>query len=222
MWSVVAPAMLLLRVTPFAAAQVLSLGVEAGVPLNPLLSSAGPDYQVESHHYTVGPHVEVRLPRRFSFEAGLLYKRLEYRYSGTNSVAISRWELPLLFGYKFTDRRWQPFVHLGGSLNRVVHVEGINLAELRHRATQGIAAGAGAERRVGALRLAPEVRVTHWRDHNLGVHDAPLRSNLTQVEVLVSVSYRRGTCHHFHSASNTRAAAPGMLSCLLATTDRIQ
>ena len=183
---------LLVLTAGFAAAQVFSFGVEAGVPLNPLLSGSSLDYQVKTHSYTVGPYVQVRLPLRFSFEADLLYKRLEYTYGGTNSVAISRWELPLLFGYRFTARRWQPFVHLGGSLNRVVHVAGMNIAELRHQATQGLAAGAGVERRVGPLRLAPEVRITHWRDHNLGVHDAPLRSSLTQAEVLVTVSHAWG------------------------------
>ena len=178
--------------TGFAAAQVLSLGIEGGVPLNPLLTGTPPGYEIETHPYTVGPHVQVRLPRRFSFEADLLYKRLAYTYGGTDPVAIDRWELPLLLGYRFTDRGWQPFVHLGGALNRVVHVEGVNVAELRHQATQGITAGAGVERRVGRLRFAPEFCITHWRDHNLGVHDAPLRSNLTQLELLVTVSHAWG------------------------------
>jgi hypothetical protein len=141
-----------------------------------------------THPYTVGPQVNVQLPRRFSFDANLLYKRLEYTYGGTHPVAINRWELPLLFGYRFTDRRWQPFVHLG-----VVHIEGINIAELRHQATQGIAGGAGVERELRPCASHRKSGSPIGEIIILGVHDAPLRSNLTPVEVLVSVSYRRGT-----------------------------
>ena len=183
---------LLSLATGFAAGQVLSLGIEAGAALNSSLTGTPPEYEIETHPFTVGPHVQVRLPGRFSFEADLLYKRPEYTYGGTNSVAIDRWELPLLVGYRFTRGAWQPFLRLGGSLNRVVHIEGVNVAELRHQATQGITAGAGVERSVGPWHFAPEIRITHWRDHNLGVHDAPLRSNLTQAELLVTVSRALG------------------------------
>ena len=182
---------LILLAPGFAAAQALFLGLQAGAPLNQLLVSGQPDYEVKTHRYTVGPTVELGLPHRFGFEADLLYKRLEYTYASAPAVAISRWELPLLVRYRFADRRWQPFVSLGGSLNRVAHIEGVNIAELRHRETQGIVAGGGIEWRSGPWRLAPEMRITRWRDRNFGVRDALLRSNLTQAEILVSLSHGR-------------------------------
>jgi hypothetical protein len=54
----------------------------------------------------------------------------------------------------------------------VVHIGGVNVAELRHRHTRGVVIGAGLERRFGAFRLTPEVRFTRWADRNFGVHDA--------------------------------------------------
>jgi hypothetical protein len=53
----------------------------------------------------------------------------------------------------------------------------------------GFSIGTGAERRFGAVRVAPEIRLTHWRDRNIGVRDAPVRSNLTQAELLVGFSF---------------------------------
>jgi hypothetical protein len=70
-----------------------------------------------------------------------------------------------------------------------VHIDGVNVAELRHRHTRGLVLGAGADRRIGIVRIAPEIRFTHWADRNLGVHDAPLRSNLTQAEILVGFTF---------------------------------
>jgi hypothetical protein len=53
----------------------------------------------------------------------------------------------------------------------------------------GIVAGTGIETRLGRLRLAPEVRFTRWADRNLGVRDAPLRSSLTQAEILAGLTF---------------------------------
>jgi hypothetical protein len=176
-----------------ASAQAPSFGLRAGVPLTSLLKSAAPQFQVVTHRYTIGPTVELNLPHRFAVEADLLYKRLEYKFAPPNSCAsnvkASRWELPLMLEYKFAGQRL-PFLGLGGSFNRVVHVEGVNVAQLRHRTAKGLVIGAGLERRLGILRLIPEVRLTRWGDRNYGVHDAPLRSNLTQIEFLIGFILR--------------------------------
>src|SRR5262245_37258446 len=185
---------LLLLGARMASAQAPSFGLRAGVPITSLLESAAPHFQVVTHRYTIGPTVELNLPHRFVFEADLLYKRLEYTFappnSSTSNVKASRWELPLMLEYKFAGQRLRPFLGLGGSFNRVVHVVGVNVAQLRHRTAKGIVIGAGLERPVGFLRLIPEVRLTRWGDRNYGVHDAPLRSNLTQIEFLIGLIFR--------------------------------
>jgi hypothetical protein len=66
---------------------------------------------------------------------------------------------------------------------------GANVAELRHRGTKGAVLGGGVEWKFGPIRLAPELRLTHWGDRNFGVRDSSIRSNLTQVEALVGVMF---------------------------------
>jgi len=181
-----------------ASAEVLFFGMKTGIPVNSLLTSTGPRFQVRTHRYTLGPTFELNLPHGLAFEVDLLYKRLEYSYfrpdsstrqSASNNVNATRWELPLRLKYKFARQHLHPYISLGASFNRVVHIEGMNVAELRHRHTRGVVIGAGLERQFGLLRLKPEVRFTRWADRNLGVHDAPLHSNRTQAEFLIDFEF---------------------------------
>ena len=179
-------------------AETFSFGMKIGIPMNSLLTSAAPGFTVTTHRYTLGPTIEMDLPLRFAVEADLIYKRLEYGFAPSgasatqtppNAVKASRWELPVLLKYKLAGRHFHPFLEAGASFTRVVHIEGMNVAELRHRGTKGILVGTGVEKRLGRLRLTPEARITRWADRNFGVHDAPLRSNLTQAEFLIGVTF---------------------------------
>ena len=172
--------------------------MKTGIPVNSLLTSTAPTFQARTRRYTLGPTFELNLLHGLAFEVDLLYKRLEYSYfrtdsstsqSASNNVKATRWELPLLLKYKIGGKHFQPFLNLGGSFDRVVHIEGMNVAELRHRHTKGVVIGAGLERQFGLLRLKPEVRFTRWADRNFGVHDAPLRSNLSQGEFLIGFEF---------------------------------
>jgi len=184
---------LVLVAGPTASAQVFSFGLKTGIPMNSLLESAAPSFQVVTHRYTLGPTVELKLFRVLALEADLLYKRLEYAdvitATAGASVKIDRWELPAVVKYVFDGRHVRSFVEVGGSFNRVVHIEGMNVVEVRHRHTRGLVIGAGLGRRIGFVRIEPEIRFTHWADRNFGVHDAPLRSKLTQAELLVGFMF---------------------------------
>ena len=180
---------LFLLAAPMASPQRLSFGLKAGVPLNALMHSAAPGYRASNAHYTLGPTVELALPYRLAVEADLLYKRLDYGPAAGAVAEASRWELPLLAKYKLAGAPLQPFLGMGVTFNRITGIEGENIAEVRHRGTMGFCLGGGVEKRLGVLRVAPEIRITHWVDHNLGVHDAPLRSSLTQVEFLVGLTF---------------------------------
>lgn len=179
-----------------ASAQVVSFGLRTGIPLNAALRSASLQFEVRTHRYTLGPTVELRVFHGLAFEADLLYKRLEYQFlpqassaGQTGIVKISRWELPVLLKYRFAGRHFRPFLDLGGSFNRVVHLEG---DEPRRAPAPAYTRSCDRWRRgpqIGRLRIAPEVRFTHWADRNFGVYDAPLRSNLTQAEILVGVTF---------------------------------
>lgn len=118
----------------------------------------------------------------------LLYKRMSQSHA-FDRADVHRFEVPVLIKYRWAARRVRPFAGLGMSLNRVVRVEGTQVAEMRHRGTKGFVAAAGIEKRTARVRIAPEFRVTHWVDRNFGVHDAPLRSNLNQAELLVGITF---------------------------------
>lgn len=188
-----APVCLLLLLTLAAAeaeAQPVSFGVAAGLPLRGLLAAAQPGYHAATGHYTFGPTAQIRLPRHLAFEADLLYKHFDYQ-SPASAAGASRWELPLLMKYGIHRGKLRPFVGLGGAISRVTSAGALGaprtgIIQLRHRTTEGIVAAAGVEARLAALRIAPEMRITRWRDRNFGVSDVPLHSNLTQAELLIS------------------------------------
>ncbi len=114
----------------------------------------------------------------------------ESRFPTLNREA-GRWEFPALFRYRFARGRLRPFVGAGLSLNRVTGASRLigGPAELRHRQALGFVFGGGLAMRLGGVRLAPEIRYTHWGDRNFGVRDAALRSRLDQVDLLVGVSF---------------------------------
>src|SRR6266487_2415626 len=95
---------LVLLAAEASSAEVFSLGLKTGIPVNSLLTSAAPRFQVRPHRYTLGPTFELNLPHGVAFEVDLLYKRMEYSYfrpdsstsqSASNNVKATRWELPL-------------------------------------------------------------------------------------------------------------------------------
>jgi len=189
---------LVLLAAEASSAEVVFFGMKTGIPVNNLLTSTAPRFQVRTHRYTLGPTFELNRPHGLAFEVDLLYKRLAYSYSPSDSsiiqtsaatVSATRWELPLLLKYKFARQHLHPYIGLGACLNRVVNIEGMNVAELRHRHTRRVVIRGGLERLFGLLRLTPEVRFTRWVDRNFGVHDALLRSNLTQAEFLIGFTF---------------------------------
>ncbi len=169
-----------MALTLAVSAQTVSVGVKVGSLVTPLLTTERPVSRTEMHRLTVGPAVELSLPRRVGIEAALLYKRLG---------GAGRWELPAVLRYRFTGQRVRPFAVAGVSSNRVMGASQRGEAELRHRSTHGFVAGTGTEARLGNLRVAAEFRVTRWVDRNFGVRDAAARSNLTQAELLAGLMF---------------------------------
>ncbi len=187
--------------------QSVSLGLTAGIPISPLIAaSAG--YGSSTGRYTFGPALRVGLWRGFGFDAGLLYKKYAFGFDPEPGRAVvHRIEVPVLLRYSVARLPARPWLHAGMSFNRVLAVnganncaqgpfgeqvyciEGVTAAELRHKRTHGPVIGGGIEVAWGRMRMAPELRLTRWVDRNFGPRDAALRSNLTQVELLVSLSF---------------------------------
>lgn len=186
-------------------AQRISPGFGAGAPLNPLVVAADSKVAM-TVRYTFGPTLRVDLPRGFGLDVDLLYKRLAFGLMAVpNRISVHRVELPLMLRYVFRGLPARPFMHAGISFNHIVAVGGEDVCreggpslyciggetvvQLRHRHTHGPVLGAGLNFRRARLRLAPEVRITRWVDRNFGTRDSPIRSNLTQIELLLSVGF---------------------------------
>jgi hypothetical protein len=188
-------------------AQPVSVGMRAGVPLTHMLASDAP-VETSGAHFTIGPTVEFHIWRGIGGGADFLFARAGISTAGTGEphVEFWRWEAPISVNYRFHVRA-QPFVRAGIDFNRVFDVTGSNecspaspggrfyclgsgqTAELRHRGTYGFVLGGGLRFKVRKLKLEPEARLTRWADRNFGVQDSALRSNLTEVGLMLGVIF---------------------------------
>ncbi len=186
-------------------AQGASFGLYIGSPLNDL-AAADSSMVATTGRYTFGPALQVNLLHGFNLEADLLYKRLAFGLiSNPARLTAHRLELPLLLRYAI-HAPLHPFVLAGMSFNRVVAVSGSSacaetatdkfyciggqtVVQLRHQHTHGYVLGAGTGFERGALRLEPQLRITRWVDRNFGTRDTSLRSNLTQIELLLGLKF---------------------------------
>lgn len=116
-----------------------------------------------------GPSAEIHLRRRISVEVDALHKsirsRIETSYDNglpprsAISTAAATWQFPVLAKYRLQCARVNPFAEAGPSFR----LPQGNLS------THGITAGAGVEIGLGALKIAPAFRFTHWgADTGLG------------------------------------------------------
>jgi hypothetical protein len=188
-------------------AQVVSLGLRAGIPITPMFTAGGRQ-QASGSRYTIGPLIEVRLWPGAGVGADFLlhHAGLAISTAGSRRAEIWQWQVPITFIYRF-GAPTRPFVRTGVSLSRVFDIsgatecgrgpfgeqfyclEGRPLAELRHRGTSGFVAGGGLRFKFKKLWLEPEVRLTRWIDRNFGVRDSAVRSNLNQIEILAGVAF---------------------------------
>jgi hypothetical protein len=197
----------LLLLPSIGRAQNVSFVLYVGAPLSNL-ASADTGMAATTGRYTFGPALQVGLSHGFNLEADLLYKRFAFGFASDPArLTVHRLELPLLLRYNLRDSRIHPFVQAGMSLNRVIAVGGSSscvnaiagkglycivgepAVQLRHRHTHGFVVGAGMDLGRGTVRLRPELMITEWVDRNFGTKDSILRSNLTQVELLLGLKF---------------------------------
>jgi hypothetical protein len=183
-----------LSLSSLAGAQTISFGVIGGasvtgdfhnsyqpIPDTPLFS--GPYSKPE--RYIVGGMLEFQLPQNWSVEVDGLYHPLRFDGAtlypngtltlGSPSPVIT-YEFPILAKYRFRWGAWRPFVEAGPTFRTAGNLNGTNPSHY------GLAAGAGAEFRVGRFRIAPEIRYIRWAEDNS--FGALTRSD--QIELLTS------------------------------------
>ena len=190
-------------------AQVVGLGLRAGISATAPLS-AGANQHASVARFTVGPAMEVHLGRGAALGLDWLFDHSEVAALAASArlhhAEIWRWQLPVTVLYRF-EGRFRPIVRTGLAFNRVFRIGEANecgrgpfgerfycidstpVAELRHTGTVGFVIGGGLQRRLIKLRLQPEVRLTRWMDRNFGVRDSPVRSNPSQINLLLGVIF---------------------------------
>ena len=207
--------LLLVFLSTLIQAQHLGIGVKGGAVFtdtftNIPVSNVRTD---ESKRYTVGPMVELELPKGFGMEFDALYRRIGFTdVSNVAGPSVVRerdhsWEFPILG--KYTLRRWasQPFVSSGYSFRSVsgaysgTYEQHVVLpvgpvqrfdGKTSYEGTGGFVLGGGVEFHVSRIRIAPELRYTRWNGvfADSGPSGLFRSSTQNQVELLFGFSWR--------------------------------
>jgi opacity protein-like surface antigen len=196
-----------------AAAQPVSVGVKAGVPINDALDALKGNqsaYVSNTHRYLVGPTVQLNLPFRFSVEVDALYRRLGYefdQFAGPGSPTTTRtvansWEFPVLGKYAVFGGPLRPFVDAGANFRHISGVDQIRstisalnlpvnpVPEFNKDNDIGFVFGGGLEVKLGVLRITPELRYTRWGSENFRDPVAALlRSNKNQGDFILGLTF---------------------------------
>lgn len=175
-----------------ALAQPIGIGIKAGVPLTDALTlkpSTTLQYLQDTHRFTVGPYVELRLPAHLVIEVDALYRSYEFQrvVPGLSKQSVSSWEFPVVGKYKLFGGPIQPYIEGGVAFSRLGDIA--TITELRHRNNYGIVIGGGLELHVGALRITPEIRYNGWVYRGLESPLGQLQSNRNQAAILIGFGF---------------------------------
>lgn len=175
-----------------AYAQPFGIGVKGGVPLNDafLVTPTNPiQYVADTHRYTLGPYVELRLPAGFGVELDALYKTYEYRQvvpSPTLDQSSHAWEFPVLIKKRFFSGPVKPYLEAGAAFS---HLSVRDLTELNDRNTWGLVIGGGVDFKLGPLHVTPEIRYTGWTSRHFDSPGTLLQSNRNQAAVMLGIGF---------------------------------
>jgi len=170
----------------------IGIGVKGGVPLNDafVVRQENPvDYIADTHRYTFGPYLEVRLPAGFGLELDALYQTYEYRQVVPAPVLDQNshaWEFPLVVKKRFLPGPVKPYLEAGAAFS---HLSVRDVRELNDRNTWGLVVGGGVDFKLGWLHLTPEVRYTGWTSRHCDSPGALLQSNRNVAAVPLGIGF---------------------------------
>ncbi len=170
----------------------IGFGVKGGVPLNDafVVRQENPvDYIADTHRYTFGPYVEVRLPAGFGVELDALYQTYEYRQvvpAPTIDQNSHAWEFPLVVKKRFLPGPVKPYLEAGAAFS---HLSVGDVRELNDRNTWGLVLGGGVDLKVGPIHFTPEVRYTRWTSREFDSPGTLLQSNLNVASVMLGIGF---------------------------------
>jgi hypothetical protein len=177
----------------------ISLGIKGGSALTEAFSDRSSTVNVANPYspprdYIVGPTLELRLPLGVSVEADALYRPLHVssiyggQYPAGEPETLNSWEFPILAKYHFGFPFVKPFIEAGPSFRRVSELPN----DSPHLSAKGVSAGIGVELKALIIRVAPELRYTHWGPASktaLSGFSFNTSSNSNQVEFLLGISF---------------------------------
>jgi hypothetical protein len=170
----------------------IGIGVKGGVPLNDafVVRASNPvNYIADTHRYTAGPYVELRLPAGFGIELDALYQTYEYRQvvpAPTLDRKSHDWQFPLLVKYRFLPGPIKPYLEAGASFS---HLSVRDVRELNDRNTWGLVVGGGLDIKAGPVHFTPEIRYTGWTSRHFESPGTLLQSNRNIAAVMLGIGF---------------------------------
>jgi hypothetical protein len=207
----------LILLTGSVFAQSLSFGLKGGVPLTDAFSTAKGDpvsYSSVDRRYTIGPTAEIGLPLfGLRLEADALYRRIGWDGTRTatpllepfqSTARFGTWDFDALLKHRVGAAGVHPYLGAGVAFRRFFTTRENYVFpgppprfltkqmtdELGNKNIAGFVFSAGIEFG-GAVRLAPEVRYTHWLMNNIHNGYPNLSTQSSQVEILFSLTFGR-------------------------------
>jgi hypothetical protein len=193
-------------------AQPVSFGVKGGLHVRSDLDSFY-DFS-ESKRYTVGPMVTAWLPFGFRLEFDALYSRVGFRRSFSDILGGSytqrdtgnAWEFPIIVRRTLWHGIYGGVGYAPRVINGSGHINALSITSINPpiktyssygipgswETTHGVVGVAGIEKRFGPLRIAPEIRYTHWNQPSINVnsiHDLSIYTRQDQVDFLIGIRF---------------------------------
>jgi hypothetical protein len=173
----------------------ISLGVMAGATLIPDFRSVTVSqtstftdmFSSSPGAFLLGPMVEIGIAGGFFFEGDAIHQPMRTTIRGgfngdifSNTQTFNTWSFPLLGKYKFSAHGVQPFLEAGPAFRDAPQPQGLS--------PYGVTAGAGIEKHLWRLAIAPSMRYTHWGRYSPATQGALVPFE-NQVAVLAGVSF---------------------------------
>ena len=187
-------------------AQPFTFGVKGGVRLTTDLDNY--DATSESKRYVAGPMITAALPAGFRLEIDALYRRVGYRTSFgsvfgyfTERDRGNSWEFPIILRHSLIRGLYVGAGYAPLTINGTAHINQVDLFPVSFQVfdrpgswdvTHGVVGTAGIEKRVGPMRIAPEVRYTFWTAPALniyGSHGYFVQSSQHQVDLMLGIHF---------------------------------
>jgi len=189
---------LVLVLASAARAELFSLGAKIGAPLGDayrLATSSNRYLTSDATQYTVGAMAEVHLPFGFGVEGDILYNR--FNFSSENLLnSLSRansnsFEFPILVKYRFIKiGPVSPYVGAGPNFRRIQSVLRFDPRVTNDSAGTGVVLAGGVELKLLFLRIAPELRYTHWGSQSfLDAANVLIQGKQSQGQFLVGITF---------------------------------